>query len=95
MAEHLVIEFGDHGQRAIEFLETAWTLLQQADSSVPRLGETMAYTLREALLGILQSQDQGEDESWSAISRDVVNASRLRKNLRVNRHGDSGVARGR
>ena len=74
IAEHLVIEFGDRGQRAIEFLETAWTLLQQADSSVPRLGETIAYTLREALLGILQSQDQGEDESWSAISRDVVNA---------------------
>ena len=74
IADHLVIEFGDRGQRAIEFLEAAWTLLQQADSSVPRLGETIAYTLREALLGILQSQDQGEDESWSAISRDVVNA---------------------
>lgn len=74
IADHLVIEFGDRGQRAIDFLETAWTLLQHSDSSVPRLGETIAYTLREALIGILQSQDQGEDESWSAISRDVVNA---------------------
>ena len=74
VAEHLVIEFGDHGQRAIEFLETAWTLLQQADSSMPTLGETIAYTLREALVRILQSQDQVEDESWRTISRHVVDA---------------------
>ena len=74
IAEHLVIEFGELGQRAIEYLETAWALLQQTDSSMPRVGETITYALREALLGLLQSQDLGEDTSWKAISRDVVNA---------------------
>ena len=76
MAEHLVIEFGDHGKRTIEFLETAWTLLQPADSPIPRLGESVAYTLREALTGILKSQDEEDSEPWSTISRGVVAAKR-------------------
>ena len=76
MAEHLVIEFGDHGQRTIDFLETAWILLQQTDSPIPRLGETVAYTLREALVGLLKSQDEGDGGLWYTISRRVTEAKR-------------------
>ena len=47
-------------------------MLQDDESGIPRLGEAIAYALREALVGILQTQDQGYGGEWKRISRDVV-----------------------
>ena len=37
---HLIVEFGAHGQRAVDYLHTAHALLSQAESEdLPRQGE--------------------------------------------------------
>ena len=74
LLNHLMTEFGCHGERAVEFLNTASHLLAFGSGSVaPRLAETIVYCLREAMAEIPKSQDQ-QGESWRSISRDVVRA---------------------
>lgn len=60
LLDHLLVEFGDHGERAVGFLRTAHALLS-LDSPVvpPRLPETIAYCLREAMKTIPASQPGG------------------------------------
>ncbi len=76
LLEHLVIEFGDHGQRAVDFLSTAQDLLEADQLDSPRLGETIAYCLREAMKAIPASLDTGDSGRWKKLSREVVDAYR-------------------
>ena len=77
--EHIRVELGSGGQRALEMLETAQRLLIEM-SSLPRVGETVAYCLREAMTGI--SSTEGFDSAaevspgrWKRVSREVVDAA--------------------
>ena len=50
LSAHLIVEFGAHGERAVEYLRTAERMLgSSADTSSPRHAECVAYCLREAL----------------------------------------------
>jgi hypothetical protein len=61
---HLVVEFGDHGRRAVEFLSTAQRLFTAGPETAPRVAETIVYCLREAMKAIPASQDDGEGAAW-------------------------------
>ncbi len=77
LLDHLVIEFGDHGKRAVEFLRTAHRLLElDSASTPPRLPETVAYCLREAMKTIPASQELGGGGLWRTASRAVSDARR-------------------
>lgn len=73
---HLQSEFGRHGRRASDYLLTARDLLDWAkgrEATAPCVGNAIAYCLREAMTGILNSQaDSGQ--SWRSVSREVVKA---------------------
>ncbi len=87
LLEHLVAEFGDHGRRAVSFLSTAQELLASDPQSSPRLGETVAYCLREAMEAILASaNDPRSDSGWRDISRGVVESGKQYK-LKANLPG--------
>jgi len=73
LLDHLVVEFGMHGRRAVEFLTTAAELLE-LDPSPKRLPETIAYCLREAMKAIPASQEEGGGGYWRAASRAVTEA---------------------
>ena len=90
LLEHLVIEFGDHGQRAVDFLLTAHNLLEAAQLDSPRLGETIAYCLREAMQAIPASFDTGDSGQWNKLSREVVKAYRICK-IVANFSGDRDI----
>ncbi|MCY3950785.1 MAG: hypothetical protein OXF61_16525 [Acidimicrobiaceae bacterium] len=72
---HLSVEFGAHGERAVEFLDTAQALLELETQSVPRLGEVVAYCIREALKEIPKASGAGDPGRWSRLSRAVVDAA--------------------
>ena len=75
LAEHLRVEFGAQGTRAVEFLETAQrTLVADADAG-PRVGETVTYHCREALESILSAGRSGVGGRWRVLSRQVVKAA--------------------
>ncbi len=75
LLEHLVVEFGAHGHRAVEFLNTAQDLLTAGLSGSPRLPAAIAYCLREAMKAIPASQDAGDSGLWKQVSREVVDAA--------------------
>ncbi len=75
--DHFVSEFGDHGRRSVEFLLTAQALLNvDSPAALPRLAETIAYSLREAMKTIPASQDSGGGGLWKSASRVVTDARR-------------------
>ncbi len=77
LLEHLVVEFGEHGHRAVEFLQTAEALLVlESSTTTPRLPETAAYCLREAMKTIPDSQKDGQAGRWRSASRAVTDARR-------------------
>lgn len=77
LLDHLAVEFGDHGRRAVDFLLTAQALLEvEAHHEPPRLAETVAYCLREAMKTIPASQDVGGGGLWRSASRAVADARR-------------------
>lgn len=77
LLDHLVVEFGDHGERAVEFLATAHRLLELgAAPAPPRLPETVTYCLREAMKTIPASQELEGGGLWRASSRSVSDARR-------------------
>lgn len=77
LLDHLLIEFGDHGERAVGFLRTAHALLS-LDSTIvlPRLPETITYCLREAMKTIPASEPLGGGGLWRTASRAVSDARR-------------------
>lgn len=86
LLDHLVVEFNDCGRRAVEFLETAQKFLS-SDLTVPRLCESVAYCLREAVVTILVSGKTSEGVSWLGASQDVVKVKQ-RYELAVKKPGD-------
>jgi hypothetical protein len=74
--EHLVAEFGDRGQDAVEFLESARALLESdpQPSPIPRRANDAAYNIREALKRLLPP-DSGSGK-WRKITDEVVKAKR-------------------
>ena len=74
---HLKAEFGGQGRRAVGFLLTAQELLCSELQSAPRLGEAIAYCLREAMQAILTSADGGGDDGgrWRKVSCEVVDSA--------------------
>ena len=87
---HLRSEFGPHGRRAADSLLTAQSLLKWAkghEATAPRIGNAVAYCLREAMTEILNSQ-QVSGQSWRSVSREVVEAKQRYE--RVHRSGPDG-----
>lgn len=78
LLDHLIVEFGDHGRRAVGFIRTAEQLLELAAShnAAARLPETIAYCLREAMKAIPASVDVGDGALWKDASRAVTEARR-------------------
>ena len=81
--DHLVVEFGDRGRRAVEFLRTAASLLSSpADPLPPRHAECVAYCLREALKTIPASYGGLGGGEWRARSRKVSEAKQRFEQIR-------------
>ena len=75
LSEHLIVEFGAHGERAVEYLKTAERMLgPSADTSAPRHAECVAYCLREALKTIPGSYGSLGGGEWRTRSRKVLEA---------------------
>ena len=74
LLEHLRVEFGIQGERAAEFFETARQHLASPLSSQYRIGETVAYCCREALMSITTTADSVGPSPWGELSRNVVAA---------------------
>ena len=67
-------DLGERGVRAAEMLRTAKSLIDSGPPT-PRIGEKVAYCLREALVEIPRTADlQGEE--WKQVSRKVVEERR-------------------
>ena len=76
LLDHLRVEFGPDGARAVEFLESAQSLLDSEPEDVPRLGEAVAYCCREALASITHAGKSSGGVSWRDLSLSVVDAAR-------------------
>jgi hypothetical protein len=76
LLDHLVVEFFDHGQQAVEFLRSAQVSLSAPPADAPRVANMIAYCLREAMKAIPASQDVGGGGQWRMKSRSVVEAKR-------------------
>ena len=74
LLEGLRLEFGDSGQRAVEFLATARGLLQVEQGTVPRVGCAVAYCIREAMTSILSAAVVEPAATRKDVSRRVVEA---------------------
>lgn len=72
--EHLVVEFLDHGQRAVNFLRSVSGLLSVTPEQLPEQPALIAYCLREAMKAIPASQDTGGGGQWRTRSRKVAEA---------------------
>ena len=68
---HLLLNFGENGKRALDFLRQAEILLLSSLPG-PRVAEATAYCLREALATLLRGF--GKPGRWKALSRAVVAA---------------------
>ncbi len=75
LADHLRVEFGLHGSRAVEFLESAQLVLAGTAGDWPRIGETVAYLCREALESITAAGGSDGGGRWRELSREVVKAA--------------------
>lgn len=72
--EQLHIEHGASGRRAGEFLETAFALLAAPQAGAPRVGQGVAYFVREALASITATGKGAVAGRWRTLSRRVVYA---------------------
>jgi hypothetical protein len=79
---HLVVEFGDRGRRAVEFLRTAAALLDLAGHGTPRRPEAVAYCLREALKTIPEAHGPRSGGLWRVQSREVAEAKQRFEQIR-------------
>lgn len=73
LLDHLRSEFAN---RAVGFLQTAQRLLEAKPVAVPKLGELVAYCIREALTEILKASGTPDDRRWEELSREVVKAGK-------------------
>lgn len=72
LLNRLTKDFGDRGARAAQLLKTAETLIISPPSA-PRIGEVIAYCIREALVEIPRAAGIDEGQ-WKRVSREVVDA---------------------
>ena len=83
--DRLARDFGNHGARAAQFLKTAEMLIGSPPSA-PRIGELIAYCIREALIEVPRAAGSAEAEStdrpWRLLSREVVDAATRYKQAR-------------
>lgn len=83
--DRLASDFGNHGARAAEFLKTADALIASRPCA-PRVGEVIAYCIREALVEVPRAAGSAEAEStdrpWHRLSRNVVAAATRYKRAR-------------
>ena len=83
--DRLARDFGNHGARAAQFLKTAEMLIGSPPSA-PRIGEVIAYCIREALIEVPRAAGSAEAEStdrpWRLLSREVVDAATRYKQAR-------------
>ena len=80
--DRLIDELGEHGCRAVEFLDTADALLNQRPPSADRHGQAVAFCLRQAMRGISEAAGAGDPGAWRRLSRDVVNACEQYRRVR-------------
>ena len=73
--EHLRVEFGDAGRRAVDFLETVPELIHGEPRLRGRVGEMVAYCCREALTSIVKVGEAGERGLLSEFAEAVVSAA--------------------
>jgi hypothetical protein len=72
---HLAVEFRDPGRRAVEYLRTAGELVAGDLHASPRLPETVAYCLREAMVALLDAAPAFPSPGrWRDLSRAAVKA---------------------
>ena len=72
---HLAVEFREPGRRAAEYLRTAGELLAGDLQASPRLSETVAYCLREAMVALLDAAPALPSPGrWRDLSRAAVQA---------------------
>ena len=86
----LCSEFGDRGSRAVGFLQTAQGLLEAEWVAVPKLGELVAYCIREALTEIPKASGVPDDRRWEELSREVVKA-RTRYEIAAESQGEESA----
>jgi len=92
LLDHLVVEFLDHGQRAVEFLRSAGALLSMPPGLLPRQPALIAYCLREAMKAIPASQDNAGGGQWRTTSREVAEAKQRFEMIRRLPGGDGDGA---
>ena len=80
--DRLIDELGEHGGRAVEFLDTANALLNQRPPSADRHGQAVAFCLRQAMRGISEAAGAGDPGAWKRLSRDVVDACEQYRRVR-------------
>ena len=72
--DQLVVEHRDRGRRAVEFLATARAHLAGAANAGPRIGQSVAFCIREALASIT-AVDRGDGAGrWRQLSRHALDA---------------------
>jgi hypothetical protein len=74
LVDHLIVEFGLDGERAVGFLRTAVAILAAEEAESPRRAECVAYALREAMTTLPQASGVPGGGEWRSRSRDVVDA---------------------
>lgn len=72
---HLITDFGEFGQRSVDFLRTAAALLASGFSA-PRCAEAVCYCVREALKELPKAAGIVPRPLWRQASREVVEARR-------------------
>ena len=82
LLDHLIVEFLDHGQRAVDFLRSAAGLLSTRPELLPQQPALIAYCLREAMKAIPASQDTGGGGQWRTKSREVAEAKQRLEMIR-------------
>jgi hypothetical protein len=83
LSAHLIVEFGERGKRAVEFLQTAERLLNSPSGpSSPRQAECAAYCMREALKTIPESYGGLGGGEWRTRSRAVLQARQRFEQIR-------------
>ena len=74
LVDHLIVEFGAYGERAVGFLRTAVAILGADQVDSPRRAECVAYCLREAMTTLPLAGGVPGGGKWRSRSRDVVDA---------------------
>lgn len=91
--EHLVVEYGQRGERAVGHLQTAWRLAAlRDDGALVKIGESIAYNLREAMASIADAAGLAPVSDWASLSRGLADAVDFYDSLRDVPGGEAEAA---